>query len=157
MGTITLQFRGIHPTWNRRPCLEWVPLHYSSGASIRPVAWIASMFTDVPLHYSSGASIRHLERLKTEDFKYHYITVPGHPSDSRFGLQTELEFGTITLQFRGIHPTYDVIYTLDDVVPLHYSSGASIRQNNRCNICWCVPLHYSSGASIRLTTYFINN
>ncbi len=56
--TITLQFRGIHPT--------------TQGSSV----WLL-----VPLHYSSGASIRLFQIDEYGRNMYHYITVPGHPSD----------------------------------------------------------------------------
>ena len=78
---------------------------------------------------------------------YHYITVPGHPSDF-FGTNVNSSC-TITLQFRGIHPTSDNFITIIRSVPLHYSSGASIRQKHTINGKNFVPLHYSSGASIR--------
>ena len=104
----------------------------------------------VPLHYSSGASIRlYVYWVSFFFIKYHYITVPGHPSDSNpitgeryLGCTITLQFRgihptdftdtlidtcTITLQFRGIHPTKEKMMNTE-LVPLHYSSGASIRQ-----------------------------
>ncbi len=103
-GTITLQFRGIHPT---EPAVDLggfngVPLHYSSGASIRPLpclqVFLRYHYITVPGHPSDRGGSRF-----DYHFLYHYITVPGHPSDCCWRRRSNL--GTITLQFRGIHPT----------------------------------------------------
>jgi len=129
-GTITLQFRGIHPTSCGKRHMgekiqqyhyitvpghpsdeemmiysyDSVPLHYSSGASIRQKYSIHELEIKVPLHYSSGASIRRYLGVLWEK-QYHYITVPGHPSDNADAEDAIFYGGTITLQFRGIHPT----------------------------------------------------
>ncbi len=103
----------------------------------------------VPLHYSSGASIRHQERFISRSRRYHYITVPGHPSDLTLSLLSS-KIGTITLQFRGIHPTcfwfrvYLFLYHYI-TVPGHPSDISFVGAYAR----FYVPLHYSSGASIR--------
>ena len=59
--------------------------------------------------------------------EYHYITVPGHPSDNN--------------PFKTIAAGYHYI-----TVPGHPSDGTGNRFKNHFG----VPLHYSSGASIRL-------
>ncbi len=135
---------------------EFIPRLFSSGG-IHPTIW-------------SSCCI---------DCRYHYITVPGHPSDGISG-DPRFKYSTITLQFRGIHPTIEeIIKTFLLKVPLHYSSGASIRPNRKEVKKWMyhyitvpghpsdrkfwlfqklemVPLHYSSGASIRQRRWWIS-
>ncbi len=61
---------------------EFIPRLFSSGG-IHPTIW-------------SSCCI---------DCRYHYITVPGHPSDRNSMYNVHFSNCTITLQFRGIHPT----------------------------------------------------
>ena len=73
---------GIHPTIWSSCCIDCryhyitVPGHPSDRSSgMIQMDW-------VPLHYSSGASIRlHFVTNVVTYLAYHYITVPGHPSD----------------------------------------------------------------------------
>ncbi len=158
-----------------------VPLHYSSGASIRQcIIWIINsnctyhyitvpghpsdsefeIFTTsckVPLHYSSGASIRPWTTVSRRNtVKYHYITVPGHPSDWK-EMKEERLLSTITLQFRGIHPTISK-RSVVKIMMYHYITvpGHPSDKTTDCFRSRHVPLHYSSGASIRPVEMALN-
>ncbi len=105
--TITLQFRGIHPTSLEDKRLFQM-YHYITvpGHPSDYLGMMQQFRLRVPLHYSSGASIRQSKTIYWRDWC------------------------TITLQFRGIHPTSLHVNSANFlIVPLHYSSGASIRQN----------------------------
>ena len=101
-----LQFRGIHPTkYSRYSRILQVPLHYSSGASIRYGGILYnSILCTITLQFRgihpTGPKCRWILL-----FVYHYITVPGHPSDGQLFFVIQSLYCTITLQFRGIHPT----------------------------------------------------
>ncbi len=107
-STITLQFRGIHPTLqivlgrcnNRTITLQFRGIHPTTA--VAATATLVYHYITVPGHPSD------LSTAICPSSLYHYITVPGHPSDKKkLGPWTCLK------------------------VPLHYSSGASIRRRKR--------------------------
>ena len=150
---------------------RWVPLHYISEASFRPMEQMdmfhcplyhyitflrhpsdtggifVSLLIFVPLHYISEASFRQ-PLVLWRDGENGTITLHfwGILPTTIFQFICDRPASTITLHFWGILPTYGADgYVSLPVVPLHYISEASFRhRRNFCiivNFC-TITLHF---------------
>ena len=132
-STITLQFRGIHPTIGLQDLMR-AKYHYIT----------------VPGH-PSDSDVYYVN----ETIMYHYITVPGHPSDAQSKAVDDLKmyhYITVPGHPSDLQDRWDALLSK---VPLHYSSGASIRQN--CDLESCSSSCTITLQSIRINFNFISN